>query len=139
MTATTVEQELLELEKEYWQAMKRNDVDAALRMTTDPCIVAGASGVSSIDHATFKKMMTGAPWKINKFEIKDGAQVQRLTDDVAVVAYQVHEDMTVDGKPVSMDAADVSIWVRQKGRWLCAVHTESVAGDPYGQDGAKPK
>jgi hypothetical protein len=53
-----------------------------------------------------------------------------LGDDVAVVAYTVREDLTVDGKPVSLEAADVSTWVRRTVRWLCALHTESLCRRP---------
>lgn len=44
MATTTVEKEMLELEKKSWQAIQENDVEAAQRATADPCIVAGASG-----------------------------------------------------------------------------------------------
>jgi hypothetical protein len=57
-----------------------------------------------------------------------------VTDDVAVVAYKVREQMTVDGKPLTLEAADASTWVRRDGRWLCALHTESIAGDAFGRD-----
>ena len=32
------------------------------------------------------------------------------------------------------DAADASTWVRRNGRWVCALHTESLKGDPFGRD-----
>jgi hypothetical protein len=48
----------------------------------------------------------------------------------------VHEDLTVDGEPVSIDAADTSEWVRRDGSRLCALHTESITGDPFGRDRA---
>jgi hypothetical protein len=57
-----------------------------------------------------------------------------VTDDVAVLAYKVHEELTVEGKKVSFDAADASTWVKRKGQWLCALHTESLSGDPFGRD-----
>jgi hypothetical protein len=41
MATKTIETELLELEKRYWQAIKDQDVEAAMRLTDDPCIVAG--------------------------------------------------------------------------------------------------
>ena len=41
--------------------------------------------------------------------------------------------VTVDGQPLSLDAADSSTWVRTDGRWQCAMHTESVLGDPFGR------
>lgn len=60
--------------------------------------------------------------------------MQRLSDDVAIIGYKVHEELTVEGKPIALDAADASTWVRKDGRWVCALHTESLAGDPYGRD-----
>jgi uncharacterized protein (TIGR02246 family) len=133
MTTQTVEAELLGLEKRYWQAIKDKDIEAAKRLTDFPCIVSGSKGVGSIDEKTFGTMMKSANYTLNRFEIMS-EQVRMLRDDVAVVAYQVREELTVDGKPVTLDAADSSTWVRRDGRWVCAAHTESVAGDPYGRD-----
>jgi hypothetical protein len=134
MATQTVEAELLDLEKRFWQALKDRDVDAATRLTDYPCIVTGAQGVGSIDQKTFTAMLKAAPYTLNRFQIKGGAVVRLVRDDVAIVAYQVHEELTVDGKPVTLDAADSSTWVRRDGRWLCVSHTESIAGDPYGRD-----
>ena len=134
MATLTIEAELLDLEKRYWQALKDQDVDAALRLTDEPCILTGAQGVGMIDHKTLAAMMKDASYTLNRFVLKDGAQVRFLRDDVAIVAYQVHEELTVEGKPVTLDAADASTWVRRNGRWLCALHTEAIAGDPFGRD-----
>ena len=79
--------------------------------------------------------MGGATWKLEAFEISH-AIVRAVTDDVATVAYKVREKLTVDGKPLTLDAADASVWVRRGGNWVCALHTESVAGDPFGRDRA---
>ena len=49
MTTQTVEHELLELEKQYWQALKDKDADTALRLTDESCIVVGAQGVGRIN------------------------------------------------------------------------------------------
>ena len=57
-----------------------------------------------------------------------------LGADPAVVAYTVREELTVDGQPVGFDAADTSTWVRRGDRWVCAAHTESLRGDPFGRD-----
>ena len=130
----TVKQELLDLERRYWQALKDRDVDAALRLTDDQCIVAGAQGVAAIDHETFAEMMDSDDWTLHDFRIDGDVAVRRLSDDVVVLGYRVHEDMTVEGKPLSLDAADTSVWVRRGGRWLCALHTESLSGDPFGRD-----
>ncbi len=79
-------------------------------------------------------MMKAASYTLHNFTIGEDAQVRLLADDVAVLAYTVHEELTVEGKPVTLDAADASTWVRRNGRWLCALHTESLKGDPFGRD-----
>lgn len=58
-------------------------------------------------------MMRTAPWTLDSFKLSDDMQVRMLGKDVAVVAYQVHEELTVEGKPVTLDAADSSTWVRR--------------------------
>ena len=138
-TATkSIETDLLNLERRFWQALQDRDADTAAALTDEPCILTGAQGVGVIDRKTFVAMMKAPTWTIRSFQIKEGAQVRLLSEDVALVAYQVHEELTVDGQPVSLDAADASTWVRRNGRWLCALHTEAIAGDPYGRDRRAP-
>jgi ketosteroid isomerase-like protein len=134
MPRTTVEHELLELEKQYWQAIKDKDVDAAIRLTDDPCIVTGAQGVTRIDSQALAGMMKAASYTLHDFKISDDVQVRLWGNDLAILAYKVHEELTVEGKPVTLDAADASTWVRRNGRWVCALHTESLIGDPFCRD-----
>ena len=134
MATNTIEKDLLKLEKRYWQALKDGDVDTALGLTDEPCIVAGPQGVSRIDKKQFKSMMKDAQWQLLDFEIGNDVQIRQLNDDVAVLAYTVHENLTVDGKPVTLDAAETSTWVRRDGRWACAMHSEAITGDSFGRD-----
>src|SRR5262245_6052225 len=131
-----IEDELLALEKRYWQALKDNDVQAALELTDDPCIVTGAQGVANLSKDNMAGMMRSANYRLDDFYINSDVQVRQLSDDTAVLAYNVRERLTVDGKTVTMEAADASTWVRRDGRWLCALHTESLKGDPFGRDRA---
>src|SRR5262250_2967786 len=105
MTTLTVEQELLGLENRYWQAIKKRDVDVAMELTDFPCLVAGATGVGRVDKESFVKLMKSAAYRLQEFEIKN-AEVRLIKDDVALVAYDVHEDLTVDAEAVSLDASD---------------------------------
>jgi len=134
MATQLVERELLELERRFWQALQDEDVETASNLADDPCVLTGPQGVASIDKATFREMMQSASYKLNRFELANDPQVRVLSDDVAIIAYGVHEELTVDGKPISLDAADTSTWVRRNGRWLCALHTEALKGDPFGRD-----
>lgn len=128
MPTKTMEQELLDLEKEYWQAIKDKDVATAMRLTDDECIITGAQGVSRIDKKALASMMKAASYTLNDFRVSD-AQVRFMHDDIAALAYQVHEELTVEGKNMALDAADASVWLRRHGLWVCALHTESIRGD----------
>ena len=130
----TVENQLLELERQYWQALKDKDNVTALRLSDDPCIVAGASGIASLDRGALAGMLKQGGYLLRDFEIDPDVKVKMIGEDVAVIAYKVREDLTVDGKPVKLEAADASTWVRRDGRWVCALHTEAIAGDPFGRD-----
>lgn len=121
------------LERQYWKAIKERDFEAAIRLTDDPCIITGAQGVRAIDHESFMKMMKDSPWTLQDVEL-DELQLRQLSDDVAIVAYKVREKMTVEGQPLTLAAADSSTWVRRDGRWVCALHTEAILGDPFGRD-----
>jgi uncharacterized protein (TIGR02246 family) len=134
MATNTIEKDLLKLEKRYWQALKDGDVDTALDLTDEPCIVVGPQGVARIDKKQFVSMMKDAQWQLLDFEIGKDVQIRQLNDDVAVLAYTVHENLTVDGKPVTLDAAESSTWVRRDGRWACAMHSEAITGDSFGRD-----
>lgn len=124
---------ILELENEFWESMKANNTEAALKLSADPCLVAGSQGVARIKKKDFAKMMSEGNWKLLDFHLDD-VKFEQISDDVAVICYKVHEDLTVDGKPVSLDAADTSTWVRKNGNWVCAMHSESIIGDPFGRD-----
>jgi Domain of unknown function (DUF4440) len=121
-----IEKELLALERQYWRAMQEGDGETA------------AQGVGKLDRATLAGMLKGGSWKLTSFELSSPV-VLSITDDVAVVAYKVHEELTVDGKALAFDAADSSTWVKRGGSWVCAAHTEAIAGDPFGRDRSKKK
>ncbi|PYO05841.1 MAG: nuclear transport factor 2 family protein [Gemmatimonadetes bacterium] len=128
-----IEAQLLNCEKQYWQAIKDRDVAAAMRLTDDTCIVTGAQGVARITRDAFAGMLQAGGWTLHEFTLSD-VQVRVLSEDVAIVAYKVKELLTVEGKSVTLDAADSSAWVKREGQWMCALHTEALSGDPFGRD-----
>jgi uncharacterized protein (TIGR02246 family) len=133
MKEKSSERELVELETQYWQAIKAKDFETALSLADDPCIVVGPQGVDSIGKEKFRRMMTSATHSLRNFQLKD-MEVRMLADGFAIVAYKAREEVTVDGKPVTVDAAHSSTWMKRNGRWTCALHTESIAGDAFGRD-----
>ncbi len=134
MDANALGRELLQLEKAYWQALKDKDAETTTRLTDFPCLLAGSQGVTRMDEATYRTMLESATWAMEDFELGDDVEVRPVSDDVAVVAYTVKERLTVEGEPVTLEAADTSVWVRRNGSWRCASHTEAITGDPWGRD-----
>jgi hypothetical protein len=137
MTTPAKQQELLEVERRFWNAIKRKDAQGTARMTDDGCIVVGAQGLSAIDQKTMAKLTAEGKWELEQYSFDEqNAQVRFLSDDVAIVAYKVNERVAIDGQTLPIEANDSSVWVRRNGEWRCALHTESLAGDPYGRDRA---
>ena len=78
MAAKTMERALLDLENEYWQAMKDKDLDAALRLTADPCLIVGAQGVRRVDTSMYEAMMRNTTWTLLDFKLGDDVCVETL-------------------------------------------------------------
>lgn len=125
-------QELLALEKQYWNAIKQKDSATATSLSDEPCVVVGAQGVGEMGKSELAKMLHGAMYELNAFSLED-VHMRQITDDVVALAYKVKEDLVVDGEKIKLEAFDSSVWVRRGGKWVCVVHTESLAGDPFGR------
>jgi hypothetical protein len=54
-------------------------------------------------------MMTDGKWQLHEFAFED-VEVISATPDVAVIGYKVTEKLSVDGKPLTLQAADASTW-----------------------------
>lgn len=135
---TDVEKKVVELEQQYWQALMDKDVEKVLQLTADPCLITGAQGVISLDHATYRKMMEQeATYELLEFSI-DEMQTSAVTPEVVTTAYKVTENMVVEGKPLTLKAADSTTWARQGDRWVCVLHTEAILGDAFGRDRKAP-
>lgn len=126
-------QDIIDLENRFWRTMIDKDVETAAELMADKSIVTGAQGAATIDRQSFAKMMEGSDWTLESYVFSD-VQVAFPTADVAIIGYKVSENLLIDGKPLKLEAADASTWIRQDGSWRCALHTESVIGDPFGRD-----
>lgn len=135
MATPSSENELIELERQYWQALQANDFETVSALTDFPCLITGPQGVGAIDREAYRQMMGSANYTLERFELGD-VQARMINDDVGVVAYRVSEDFTLDGKPLHLEAVDASTWIRRDGRWACAQHAEAIQGDPWGRDKA---
>lgn len=125
-------QELVQLELRYWQAIKDRDAATATSLSTDPCLVVGAQGATELSHEALTTLLATARYQLHAF-LLEHVRMQQIGDDTVTLAYKVTEELTVDGRPLTLEAFDSSVWVRHGREWRCALHSESVAGDPFGR------
>jgi hypothetical protein len=132
MTDEDISGQLLALEDRFWNAMKQRDGASAVTMTMDSSLVVGAQGIGEIDRPSLKTMIEQAPYELAGYRFDD-TRVRQISDDVAVVSYKVTEDLVLEGQKLVLEAFDSTVWVRSGDSWLCALHTETPAGDPFGR------
>jgi hypothetical protein len=121
--------EIIALEKSYWDAMKQKDGKRTAELSGEPSIVSGPRGVMSIEKSKMGAMTEEGKWTLQDYAFED-VQVSIPSDDVAIIAYKVKQKVTIDGKKQDMEAADLSTWVRGADGWQCHAHSETVLGQP---------
>lgn len=127
--------ELLELEHAFWNAMKVRDGKTASRLADNTALVVGPQGIGDLRRESIGQMIENADWNLERFNIDpDKLNIKMIDDRVAVVAYEVEQKIVVDGRSQILYAYNTSVWVRRVGRWVCAMHAETLAGDRFGRD-----
>jgi hypothetical protein len=125
--------QLLDLERQFWDAIQQRDAAKIASLTAEDSIVVGAQGVTAIDRPTLAQMLTEGAWSLESYDLDEGSvQVLKPGSEHAVIAYRVTEQLLFEGRPLTLEAFDSTLWVRREGRWLCVLHTESIAGDGLG-------
>jgi ketosteroid isomerase-like protein len=128
MPGTATQKRVLDLERQYWDAMKARDFQTVEKLTADPCIVVGADGVAKVTKKQLTEMLSSSDYHVKSYRIDEkDVHVGETSDDVAFVAYKIHEESERGGKPFTLEAFNSSVWIRNGGDWQCAMHTESLA------------
>ena len=60
------------------------------------------------------EMTRDGKWTLDKFAVQD-VDVVFPTEDIAVIAYKVHQTGAIRGKPMDLNASDSTTWVRDGG------------------------
>lgn len=131
MTTAPSKDEVIALEKSYWDAMKRKDGARTAQLSGKTALVTGARGVSSIAKDKMGKMTESGTWTLESYDFEN-VEVTVPTPDIAIIAYTVRQKVTMDGKSQDMEAADSSTWIRGSAGWECHAHSETMlTGDRH--------
>ena len=122
---STDRQQIIDQEKRFWTAMKDKDVETAQSMIHEDCLITGPMGTMRVGPEKYAEMTRDGQWTLDNFEFSD-VNVTFPTDDVGVIAYKVHQTGEMKGKPMDLNAADSTTWLREGDSWKVVLHTESM-------------
>lgn len=127
MTKATKD-EIIALEKDYWDAMKRKDGARTAQLSGKLSLTTSAHGVTPIPKAKMGEMTEEGKWTLESYDFDD-IEVITPAPDVAIIAYKVTQHVTMNGKKQTMRAADTSTWIRGADGWECHAHSEAMLQD----------
>jgi hypothetical protein len=123
-TKTPLKKELLQLEHQYWDALKTRDPKALERLTGDNFIMVMEEGINDVSGREFVEMMTGDEMTLKSYEFDESSVTAReLSPDVALIAYRAHSDFDRGGKPENMDNYFTTTWCKINGGWKAIAGT----------------
>ena len=118
-------QQIIDQENRFWTAMKDKDVPTAQSMIHEDCLITGPMGAMRVSPEKYAEMTRDGQWRLDKYAFSD-VDVTFPTDEVAVIAYKVHQTGEMKGQPMDLNAADSTTWVRDGSDWKVVLHTESM-------------
>ncbi len=121
-------EEIIALEKSYWEAMKQKDGVRTAQLSGNYSLVSGAQGVMNIPKDKMRTMTEEGKWTLESYAF-DNVNVSVPTADVAIIAYTVRQKVTMDGTKQELKAADSSTWLRGENGWECHAHSETLLKD----------
>ena len=122
--AMPTKEEIIALEKSYWDAVKAKDGDRTTELSARSSLVTGARGVMRIAKEKMGEMTEEGEWTLDSYAFDD-VEVSTPAPDVALIAYTVRQSVTMDGKSQDLRAADSSVWIRGADGWECHAHSEA--------------
>jgi ketosteroid isomerase-like protein len=121
-------EEVIALEKSYWDAMKAKDGERTAQLAGKNSLVTGAQGVMRIAKSEMGKMTKDGKWTLESYAFDD-IEVATPAPDIAIIAYTVKQRVKMNGKTQDLRAADSSTWIRGAAGWECHAHSEAFLKD----------
>lgn len=126
--AAPTRDEIIALEMSYWDAMKAKDGARTAELSGESSLVTGGRGVMSIPKDKMAKMTADGGWVLHAYQF-DEVKVAAPAPNVAIIAYTVRQNVTMNGESVELRAADSSTWIRGANGWECHAHSETFLDD----------
>lgn len=123
---TAERDQLIALEKKFWQSMVDEQTDVALGMLAEPSFMVSPHGAMKFDHASYRRMAEHGTMVIKRYDL-GAMDATFVGDSTAILSYEVNQTLSPRGKAeeIQQHMADTSTWVKVDGQWRCAMHTET--------------
>ena len=114
----TAEEELLKLEKEFADAIVKNDLEGIARLVTNDWIIVGPDG-EIVDRARFFEVIKSGALTHDLMESEDFRV--RVYGDSAVVSAVTRSKGKFMGQEFSTQERATDVFVKRDGRWQCVL------------------
>lgn len=125
INSTEMKDQIIELERKYWDGMANLDYEIVKNLTYFPCIVASKDGVNQIDEPTYKKYFDMGQGMKMKIKGLTDAVVELFSKSFATIGYLIEIEVDNQGEIRNSKCVCTSTWILENGDWKCVMHTES--------------
>ena len=124
-TAKAVEQTVLQLEKEWVEALLKSDAAKLEEMYADALVYTHSNGTVDDKSKYLVSIKSGSTKyiAIERTDIK-----VNVYDDAAIVTCQALMKIRASGEDRTINARMIHVYVKQKGRWLFVAHQTTRLG-----------
>ncbi len=124
MSNNSVNEMLIALEKQAWEAWKNKDGNFFQRILSEDTVGVGAGGVDN--KTQIVKDISGPGCEVRNYSL-DNFRVVMPQKNTAILTYKAMQDATCNGKAVPATVWASSVFVKRSGKWLAAFHQETPA------------
>ncbi len=121
---SSVDAQLITLEKQAWEAWKNRDGSFYQRLLSEDVVGVGSQGI-------FNKSQTVKAISTSTCEVKsyslDNFKLVMLDKNTAIFTYRGTQDAACDGKAEPPVVWASTVFVKRGGKWLAAFHQETPA------------
>jgi uncharacterized protein (TIGR02246 family) len=123
--AAGLKEEIVAIEKDSWKAYANHDAKAYGETMTDDAVVAGASGDIMTGKQEILADVSNNPCNVKSFDLAD-TKLRQLSADIAILTYNLTQDVTCGGQKLPAKIFATSIYVRQGGKWRWTSYQETT-------------
>jgi hypothetical protein len=124
VTRESVEETLIKMEKQSWDAWKSRDGKFYEGFLSDDHVEVGSGGGASKSEVV---AFVGSPVCVVKNFSVDHFKLTIFDSNTALLTYHAQQDTTCSGRPVPSPVWVSSLYIRHGGKWLNALYEQTPA------------